>query len=179
MAASPRYRRMKLSASVDILDTASAQQFYAICIHISNRQPHLSFRGTADDLAGWKEDFLLSCVPEIPFHREDVHYLQEIASSYPNKTLMLGGHSKGGNLAVYAVSLVPRDIQLRIQAVWLNVGPGFQETLAASEGYGNISHIIHTIVPRSSVVGILFTHEEKYKIVNSSQIDLLLHDSFF
>lgn len=178
MAASPRYRRMKLSAAVDILDTANAKQFYAICIHISNRQLYLSFRGTADDLAGWKEDFLLACVPEIPSHREAVHYLQEIASYYPNKMLMLGGHSKGGNLAVYAASLAPRDIQLRIQAVWSNDGPGFQETLVASEGYRNISHEIHTIVPKSSVVGILLTHEEKYKIVNSSQIGLLQHDGF-
>lgn len=178
MAASARYRRMKLSARVDILDVANTKQFYAICIHISNRQLYLSFRGTADDLAGWKEDFLLACAPEIPSHGEAVRYLRTVASLYPGKALLLGGHSKGGNLAVYAASLASRDIQSRIQVVWSNDGPGFQEALIASSGYQNIAHVIHTIVPKSSVVGILLTHGEKYRIVNSSQIGLLQHDGF-
>lgn len=163
---------------VDILDTANAKQFYTICIHMSNRQIYLSYRGAADDLAGWKEDFLLACIPEIPSHQEAVRYLQQVAMEYPHKALMLGGHSKCGNLAVYAASLAPSDIQARIYAVWSNDGPGFQETLLASEGYKNISHKIHTIVPKSSVVGMLLTHEEKHRIVNSSQIGLLQHDGF-
>ena len=178
MARSRRYRRMKLSSRVDLFDAANAKQFDAICIHISSRQLYLSFRGTTDDLAGWKEDFLLTCMPEIPSHREAVHYLIQTASRYPEKQLLLGGHSKGGNLAVYAASFAPVDIQKRIKAVWSNDGPGFQEELLASDGYRRIAHAIHSIVPKSSVVGMLLSHDEHRKIVDSLQIGILQHDGF-
>lgn len=178
MAKSRRYQKMKLSSVVDILDMANAKQFYAICIHVNKRLLYLSYRGTADDLAGWKEDFLLACIPEIPSHREAVNYLQQVAALYPDQELILGGHSKGGNLAVYAASLAPHDIQTRIKAVWSNDGPGFQEALISSEGYKNIAHAIRTIVPKSSVVGMLLAHEENHRIVDSLQIGLLQHDGF-
>lgn len=178
MAHARRYRRMKLSSRVDLFDAANAKQFYAICIHVSSRQLYLSFRGTTDDLAGWKEDFLLTCLPEIPSHREAVQYLTDVASRYPDKQLLLGGHSKGGNLAVYAASFAPCAVQQRIRAVWSNDGPGFQEALLASDGYRRIAHAVHSIVPKSSVVGMLLSHDERRKIVDSTQIGILQHDGF-
>jgi len=178
MSTSRRYKRMKLSAVVDVLDRENATQFYAVCIHINKNNAYLSFRGTDDNLAGWKEDFLLACIPEIPSQREALRYLERIAELYPLKMLMLGGHSKGGNLAVYAAANATEAIQSRIIDVWSNDGPGFQETMLNSEGYQRISSRIHHIVPKSSIVGMLLAHDENYKIVDSFQVGLLQHDGF-
>ena len=124
MAQCRRYKKMKLSCAVDIFDKDSATQFYALCIHINRNRAYLSFRGTGDDLVGWKEDFLLACIPEIPSQREALNYLERVAALYPEKTFMLGGHSKGGNLAVYAAASASEEIQNRIVSVWSNDGPG-------------------------------------------------------
>lgn len=178
MANCRRYRKLKLASAVDVFDKEKVTQFYAICIHINRNRAYLSFRGTADDLAGWKEDFLLACIPEIPSQREALNYLEQIAALYPEKTFILGGHSKGGNLAVYAAANAPEELQKRIVAVWSNDGPGFQNETLLSEGYQRIAYAVHHIVPKSSVVGMLLAHDEHYKIVDSSQIGLLQHDGF-
>ncbi len=178
MANCRRYRKLKLTSAVDVFDKEKATQFYAICIHINRNRAYLSFRGTSDDLAGWKEDFLLACIPEIPSQREASNYLEQIAAFYPEKTFMLGGHSKGGNLAVYAAANAPEELQKRIVAVWSNDGPGFQNEILLSEGYQRIAYAVHHIVPKSSVVGMLLAHDENYKIVDSSQVGLLQHDGF-
>lgn len=178
MAQCRRYKKMKLSCAVDIFDKDSATQFYALCIHINRNRAYLSFRGTGDDLVGWKEDFLLACIPEIPSQREALNYLERVAALYPEKTFMLGGHSKGGNLAVYAAASASEEIQNRIVSVWSNDGPGFQNEMLISDGYQRIAFAVHHIVPKSSVVGMLLAHDEHYKIVDSSQVGLLQHDGF-
>ena len=178
MAHCRRYKRLKLSSAVDIRERENATQFYALCVHLNKNRIYLSYRGTDDDLAGWKEDFLLACIPEIPSQREALRYLERIAALYPDQRLMLGGHSKGGNLAVYAAAFAPEAIQMRIDAVWSNDGPGFQEDMLASEGYKRIAPRIRHIVPKSSVVGMLLAHDEHYQIVDSSQMGLLQHDGF-
>ena len=178
MAQCRRYKKMKLSCAVDIFDKDSATQFYALCIHINRNRAYLSFRGTGDDLVGWKEDFLLACIPEIPSQREALNYLERVAALYPEKTFMLGGHSKGGNLAVYAAASASEEIQNRIVSVWSNDSPGFQNEMLISDGYQRIAFAVHHIVPKSSVVGMLLAHDEHYKIVDSSQVGLLQHDGF-
>ena len=178
MAQCRRYKKMKMSCAVDIFDKDSATQFYALCIHINRNRAYLSFRGTGDDLVGWKEDFLLACIPEIPSQREALNYLERVAALYPEKTFMLGGHSKGGNLAVYAAASASEEIQNRIVSVWSNDGPGFQNEMLISDGYQRIAFAVHHIVPKSSVVGMLLAHDEHYKIVDSSQVGLLQHDGF-
>lgn len=102
MAAAPRFRDMKLSCFVDHLDVGKVEQFAALTIETGDGFFYLSFRGTDDTLAGWKEDFDLACMPEVPAQKKAVAYLTEVARQYPRQKLRLGGHSKGGNLAVYA-----------------------------------------------------------------------------
>lgn len=102
MTAAPRFRDMKLSCFVDHLDVGKGEQFAALTIETGDGFFYLSFRGTDDTLAGWKEDFDLACMPEVPAQKKAVAYLTEVARQYPRQKLRLGGHSKGGNLAVYA-----------------------------------------------------------------------------
>ena len=159
-----------------------AEQSEAIFCHdkflVSRKHIYLSFRGTSDDLTGWKEDFLMACMPEVPSQEEAVLYTERVAAQYPDHRLLLGGgHFKRTTiLAVYAAVQASPKIQSRIDIVWSNDGPGFQEAFLRSEAYQALSPKIRSIVPKSSVVGMLLAHPENYQIVDSSQIGLLQHD---
>ena len=154
MAWCPRFRDMKLNGFVDWLDNDNAQQFAALTVETGDGKLYLSFRGTDDTLAGWKEDFYMVFLPEIPAQRMAVEYVQQMARQYPRKKLRLGGHSKGGNLAVYAAATCDESVRERIVRVWSNDSPGFSRDFLSGPGYRAIRDRVYPLMPRSSVVGI-------------------------
>ena len=178
MAASRRFGGMRLGCYAEHLDTEQAEQFAALAVELGEGTVYLSYRGTDDTIAGWKEDFLLACQPVIPAQKRALEYARAAARQYPRKELMLGGHSKGGNLAVYAGVHCPAPVQRRITRIWSNDGPGFREELLSLEGHRRVADRITSIVPKSSVVGMLLEHEEDYAVVDSDQKGLLQHDGF-
>ena len=178
MAACPRFRDMKLSCFADWLDNDKAVQFAALTIETRDGAVYLAFRGTDDTLAGWKEDFHLACVPEIPAQRLAVEYTRQAAKQYPRKKLRLGGHSKGGNLAVWSALNVPDRVRRRIQQVWSNDGPGFHEDILSLPEHQDVARRIVTIIPQSSLVGMILEHDEDYTVVESSEKGLMQHDGF-
>ena len=178
MAECPRFREMKVNCFCDHLDVRKAEQFAAATVELGDGSIYLSFRGTDDTIAGWKEDFLLGCQPEVPAQKKAVAYVKAVAAQYPRRKLMLGGHSKGGNLAVYGGIFVPLAIQRRISAVWSNDGPGFYGAVLETPQHARLEGRVHSIVPKSSVVGMLLEHEESYTVVDSDQVGLWQHDGF-
>lgn len=178
IADSQRFREMRLSCYVDWLDTEQAVQFSALAVETGDGLYYIAFRGTDDTLAGWKEDFHMACMEEIPAQRMAVDYLRTVARQHPRRRLRVGGHSKGGNLSVYAATFAPPSIQRRIQSVWSNDGPGFHRRLLDSAEYARIAERVVSIVPKSSVVGMLLEHDEDYVVVDSSEQGLLQHDGF-
>ena len=178
MAECPRVREMKVNCFCDHLDVRKAEQFAAVTVELGDGSIYLSFRGTDDTIAGWKEDFLLGCQPEVPAQKKAVAYVKAVAAQYPRRKLMLGGHSKGGNLAVYGGIFVPLAIQRRISAVWSNDGPGFYGAVLETPQHARLEGRVHSIVPKSSVVGMLLEHEESYTVVDSDQVGLWQHDGF-
>jgi len=178
MAASNRFSAMRLSCFADDLDEETSKQFAALTVETGDGTLYLSFRGTDDTLAGWKEDFEMACVKEIPAQKQAVEYVQAVAKQYPRRKLRLGGHSKGGNLAVYAGVFCPARLQNRIGVIWSNDGPGFHMDLVQMPAYQRIRERIHSIVPKSSVVGMLLEHDEDYTVVDSNQKGLMQHDGF-
>lgn len=178
MANAPRFRDMQLIGFTDHLNVERAEQFAALGILCGDGTLYLSFRGTDDTLAGWKEDFYLSCMREVPAQKMAVEYTAAMARCVPRVRLRLGGHSKGGNLAVWAAVFCPAAVQWRICAVWSNDGPGFHDDILSLPQHIRIADRIHTIVPKSSVVGMLLEHEEDYIVVDSRQQGLMQHDGF-
>ena len=178
MAECPRFREMRVNSFRDHLDVRKAEQFAAVTVELGDGSLYLSFRGTDDTIAGWKEDFLLGCQPEVPAQKKAVAYVKAVAAQYPRRKLMLGGHSKGGNLAVYGGIFVPLAIQRRISAVWSNDGPGFYGAVLETPQHARLEGRVHSIVPKSSVVGMLLEHEESYTVVDSDQTGLWQHDGF-
>lgn len=178
MAASRRFGNMGVNCFVDWLDAEKGEQFAAVTVETGDGRLYLSFRGTDDTLAGWKEDFDLSWMPEVPAQKKAEQYVTEVARQYPRRRLLLGGHSKGGNLAVYAGVFCPAAVQRRIDTVWSNDGPGFRDDLLDLPQHRRIEDRIISIVPKSSVVGMLLEHEEAYTVVDSDQLGFLQHDGF-
>lgn len=133
------------------------KQFSAITILLEDETAFLAFRGTDSSLVGWKEDFNMSFMDAVPAQREAEAYLGMIAVCF-DRELRLGGHSKGGNLAVYAAAMCPYEVQSRILAVYNHDGPGFQANMLRREGYQRVLSRVHTFLPQSSVVGMLPEH---------------------
>ncbi|MBR2048663.1 MAG: DUF2974 domain-containing protein [Oscillospiraceae bacterium] len=176
-AGTERYRHVELvfyrSETVPELES----QFAAVAFLLPNGQAVLAFRGTDATLVGWKEDFNMSFQPCVPAQEKALYYTQTFAGHHDHP-LILCGHSKGGNLAVYAASRCPEALQSRILAVYNNDGPGFTESLMGDPGYRAMVPKIHSYVPESSVVGLLLEHEEPCMIIKSRQVSILQHDEY-
>ena len=95
------------------------------------------------------------------------------------KKLYLGGHSKGGHVAVFAAIHVSDHTQKKIQAVYNYDGPGIRKDLAAQDlGSFQILDRIHTFVPQESIIGRLFEHREGLTIVHSTAKNVYQHDIY-
>ncbi len=172
-----RFGQVKLSHFVNIVDEDSVEQFSAVCVHLCDGSCYIAFRGTDDSIMGWKEDFLLSVLDQVPAQKDALEYLQKVASEVEGE-LILGGHSKGGNLAVYAAINAPEEIQARIADVYNNDGPGFRESVMHTPGYERMETRLHTILPQHSVVGVLLEQTGHPSIVKSSRAGAESHDGF-
>lgn len=178
LAACPRFSTAQLSCFATCTDYEIEMQFAAVTIHLDDGSLFVSYRGTDDSLVGWKEDFNLSFLDTIPSQRAAVRYLEEVAESYPRRPIRVGGHSKGGHLAAYAAVNCGKKVQKRILQVYNNDGPGFTPDFFSREGYSRISDRIVTLVPESSIIGMLMEHEEDYQVVRSSDKGLWQHVAF-
>ena len=172
-----RFKDLKLTDYVKNTDLTLEEQFAAITIHLNDEEMYLSFCGTDNSLVGWKEDLNLSFMQNIPAQLAGVKYLKAIANKY-NKKMYIGGHSKGGNVAVYAAVFAGKDIQDRIINVTNHDGPGFDETIIGKSEYKRILDKLYTYIPQSSVIGRLLEHEEKYKVVKSIEKGIMQHDIY-
>lgn len=177
LAESERFSKMELCGYVNKLDFAAEKQFSALTILIGDGMAFVAYRGTDSSSVGWKEDFNMSFMDTVPSQQEAGIYLCRAAEYFKGK-LRVGGHSKGGNLAVWAGVFCPTAVQRRIAAVWSNDGPGFHDDILSLPRHIRLAERIHTIVPKSSVVGMLLEHEEDYTVVDSSQQGLMQHDGF-
>lgn len=177
MAAAPRFRDVRLMYYQTRHLLEEETQFAAMTYLLPDGTAFLCFRGTDYSLVGWKEDFNMSFRDSIPAQVEALAYTEEFARKNP-VLMRLGGHSKGGNLAVYAAAKSAPDIQQRIITVYNNDGPGFTQSLMGDAGYLRMVPKIRTFIPESSVIGILLEHEEPYKVIKSRQVSILQHESY-
>lgn len=173
----PRFKDVKAWGYVNDIDLKNQCQFCAICFDIGDKLTYVAYRGTDDTLIGWKENFNMAFFTPIPSQKYGAEYLNRVAQRTKGK-LFLGGHSKGGNLAVYSALFAAEKVKKRIDCVHNFDGPGFQEDFIKSlEGNPTVSKII-TIVPENSTVGMIFDAVGELKAIKSSQKGLRQHDAF-
>lgn len=104
-------------------------------------------------------------------------YTRDVAAEY-YLPMRLGGHSKGGNLAVFAAARTAPMVQSRILEVYNHDGPGFTSYLMGDPGYLAIVPRIKTFVPQSSIIGMLLEHEEPYSVIRSKSHGVMQHDPY-
>ncbi len=176
MAKYPRFAQMELCNYRECFDDVQQMQFAAFQVKMQDGTTYIAFRGTDDTITGWKEDFNMSFIQPVPSQLAAAEYIRDTVRGGSGK-LRLGGHSKGGNLAIYAAVRAPARIKRRIIEVYNNDGPGFDHDMLAEKDYQEMLPRIKSIVPEDSVVGMLLEHEEHYMVVKSSQSGIMQHDA--
>lgn len=158
-------------------DVGITEQFSAATVLLPDGSAYIAFCGTDDTLTGWKEDFLMSATDEVPAQRSALEYFCREAEAFPGP-IRVGGHSKGGNLAVYAALHCGEALQSRIVEVYNNDGPGFRKSMVGSEEYERIKNRLRFLLPQHSMVGQLLEQGEERQIVESAVSGMWAHDGF-
>ena len=170
-----RFRDLRLFGYVSETCEAEETQFSAVTVELSEEAVFVAYRGTDDSLVGWREDLNLSCMEVIPAQHRAVAYLDELPLP-PDTAIYVGGHSKGGNLALYAALHASEGVRRRIKRVYANDAPGFLTAVSESATYRELEGRITRLLPEDSLVGLLLEHGEEYTVVKSSRRGLCQHD---
>ncbi len=175
LADTPRFRDLELCGYVNEISIEEEMQFSALTVRLPDESFFVAFRGTDDTIVGWREDFNLSFLDSVPSQVRAAAYLDELDLP-PDSALYVGGHSKGGNLAVWGAVHACERVKRQLRRVWSNDGPGFSEGMTSSEAYRAMSDRITVLLPDESLVGLLLEHDEGYEVVSSTRRGLLQHD---
>ena len=181
LRSSLRYRECYIKSYVYDTVIEEVKQFSAVTF--INEEPKqkfmfIAFKGTDGTVTGWKEDFNMAYLETVPAQIEAAKYLKKITRFSSYKTIYVGGHSKGGNLAVYAASQARKNIKNNIKEIYSFDGPGFKDDFLETEGFINIHEKISLFAPQSSIIGRLLSRNYKTYIVQSKKKLLYQHNIY-
>ena len=177
LAQSVRFGTMRLCAFVNRVDGEAEEQFSAVTFLPEAGPALIAYRGTDNTVVGWQEDFNMCFESEVPAQRDAAAYAEHMAQVLDGG-IILGGHSKGGNLAAYAELFVSGETHRRIQAVYNFDGPGFNEEIVGSAAFAQRKRCVQTFVPQSSIVGVLMENDEVMTVVRSDGMGIFQHNPY-
>ena len=160
---------------ISIFDFDEEQQFSAISFELPNNIMYISFRGTNSTFVGWKEDLNMVYLDTIPSQRSALLYLEKAAKLFDSE-FYLGGHSKGGNLAMYAGTFFKK--QARILKIFNHDGPGLNSFLKNSSEYKAAERKIYKFVPEASIIGMLIESGSDFHVIKSNAILFMQHNPY-
>ena len=181
---SKRFSDVEVTGFVSEYDKDKEEQFSAVTFVLNpasllgRQQIFVAFRGTDDTIVGWKEDFNLAFMDEVPAQADSLAYLENAASVFKKAEIMTGGHSKGGNLAIYASAHLNEKSKKNLSQVFNFDGPGFSQNDLDSDDFFSVKAKIRSVFPQFSIVGMLFHHYESRKIVLSDERLIMQHNPF-
>lgn len=180
-----RYGSLILAGYVSEINHALDLQFSAMTLIHKGKWKAVVFRGTDDTITGWKEDFSMLYRNEVLAQRKAVEYMSEITKDesiinrlFGKMDYYVAGHSKGGNLAMYACAHVNESVQKRIKRIDNFDGPGFREEVWITASMKNILPVIRTYLPADSFFGRMFVNDSEKTIVKSRKNGLMQHDLY-
>jgi len=176
LASCKRFCSLELTGFVNRIDYKRETQFCAMTVLLKRNRYAVVFRGTDDHLIGWKEDFNMSFLPVIPAQDMALSYLEETADRIRGKFYVCG-HSKGGNLAVYAGVRASFRTRRKILDIYNHDGPGFYDLNGLGAAYEEMLPKIHSFVPETAVVGMLLEQVGEHNVVKSNSKGLMQHDA--
>lgn len=171
-----RFLGTKVGYYAEDFDKDQVKQFAALVFLLPDGRNYISFRGTDKTITGWKEDFLMSCRTETAGAKEAVEYFNKIAPVLEGE-LILGGHSKGGNFAMYAAAFCEAQYKEHILKVYNNDGPGFRDEVIQSGEFQEMLPKILTVAPQSSIIGQLLSNPAEQHVIHSTAKGILQHDA--
>ena len=176
ISTTPRFSSLSVLDFSDV--TGDELQFTALTLLERNTDTLLVFfRGTDGSLGGLKEDFNMSFMTTIEGQTRALGYFNYMKDLSKGR-IIIGGHSKGGNYAVFCGSFTDEDTQKRISGIYNYDGPGFERSILDTDGYKRICPVVGTFVPQSSIVGMMLEHDEKYTIVHSTKSSIAQHNIY-
>ena len=173
---SRRFRRMTLTGYVNYVSKSAEAQMSAVQFELEDGTIYVAFRGTDETLVGWKEDFNLSFMPQTEGQRLAVEYMR-FHFRDTNLRLRVGGHSKGGNFAIYASAFSGPEVERQIREIYTYDGPGFREEVTGTDEYRKILPKTTSIIPEDSVIGVLFGTGLDPIVIGSSATGIMQHDA--
>lgn len=172
-----RFRSMKLNCHINVIEKEWETQFAAVTFLLEDGTMYIAYRGTDETIIGWKEDFNMAFLSPVPGQSYSVKYLNMVRGKL-RRPFYIGGHSKGGNLAIYAAMNCAPSVQEQIVKVYCLDGPGFRPEVLEKCGYEKIADKVVKILPHSSLIGMLFERDTRYQVVESRTLGLAQHDPF-
>jgi hypothetical protein len=172
-----RYRNMLVGCYVNLVDTEWETQFSAVTFIMDDGTVYVAFRGTDETIVGWKEDFNMAFMSPIPGQKYSVRYLNGVADRIQSD-FYVGGHSKGGNLAMYSAMYCDENVRRRIKKVYSMDGPGFRPEILSGGKYEDIADKVVKILPHSSLVGMLFERDIHFQVVESITYGIAQHNPY-
>ncbi len=176
-AGSARFRDLRIGYYVNRVDKERQIQFCAMTCLLPDDTIYVAFRGTDNTIVGWREDFNTTFLARTPGQQAAVDYINAVAG-WTDEPLRVGGHSKGGNLALYAAAFCEKPVQERILQVFSNDGPGFKDDLLSEHGYLAILPKARLILPEASLVGLLLSNRLEPQIIQSSASGTAQHNPY-
>ena len=175
-ARSKRFGQIILHEHKDVFDAGLSAQFSAMTFDLTDDIRFIAYRGTDDTMAGWKEDFMISFT-ETEAQKKALEYLE--ASIDGKHQLIVAGHSKGANLALYASTHIDDEYQHWIEYVYLNDGPGLCPEVCDKTCVSKIKDKSVRYIPEYSIFGKLFEETDiPVKIIKSTEEGVMQHDLF-
>ena len=178
ISSNPRFRNIKINYYISKSDVAFEKQFSATTFILNENLAYIAFRGTDYSLIGWKEDFNMSFITPVPSQLEGIDYINKV-SKLISCEFYIGGHSKGGNIAIYASMYCNPEASSKIKKIFSHDSPGFKEEIIKSYEFKFIKNKIIKTIPGSSLIGMMFENNENYYIVKSNKLGgLQQHNPF-
>ncbi len=167
----PRFKEIKVTDYSYIMDENS--QFGAVTFILPNKKIVIAFQGTDNTIAGWKEDAILSYKYPTTSQELAGSYVEKIISKY-KRSVIICGHSKGGNLALVGAMRTTLLKKLAIKEIYSFDGPGLRENEFNSNQYKQVRRKLHNIIPDESMVGVLF-NQENLDVIKSNAKGIMQH----
>lgn len=186
-----RYEQVRLEHYKEVFDEDQQIQFGVIMVRLSDGSMVISFRGTDGSINGWKENMRMTYQNDLECQRLALDYFQKLMIDIPEKSFLFGfvkkkvypkvyltGHSKGGNLAMYAAMKAQKEFQDKISYVYAFDAPGFRPSFYDLTDTQSIMPRIMNYKPQDSLIGVLLEHKEPQQVIEATGTGLLQHDAF-
>ncbi|MCR8968782.1 DUF2974 domain-containing protein [Facklamia sp. 7083-14-GEN3] len=171
-----RFKNLRISGFLNSIDIKLETQSAFLLVDLGNNYLFVSFRGTDDMIVGWKEDIILTYQSSIPAQIIASQYLEKVIQAHPTCHLILGGHSKGGHLALYAASQMSSEAIDQIKIIYSLDAPGFHTVNLRQDKMKRVNQKHIRIIPEDSIIGNLLFHDRKAIIIKSKKRGFMQHN---